>query len=183
MTKSLLFSPLELRGMRLRNRIVVSPMCQYTANVGRPVDWHQVHYGQLAVGGAGLVMLEATAIEARGRISHGDLGLWSDDQVASHARLVDLIRGGGAQPAVQLAHAGRKGSVHRPWDGGTPINDGNARPGEAPWQCVAPSALELLRLLARSQAGLGHFLHTQAARCVKRTGFNLWRRDILGLCV
>jgi len=138
-----LFSPFELRGMRLRNRVVVSPMCQYSAQAGQPVDWHQVHYGSLAVGGSGLVMVEATAVEARGRISHGDLGLWSDDHIAAHARLVELIRDGGAVPAIQLAHAGRKGSVHRPWDGGLPIDDGNALAGEAPWQCVAPSALAL----------------------------------------
>ena len=141
MTRSLLFSPFDLRAMRLRNRLVVSPMCQYSAVDGRPLDWHRIHYGKLAVGGAGLVIVEATAVEARGRISHGDLGLWSDDQVEAHARIVELVRAGGAQPAIQLAHAGRKGSVLRPWEGGAPITGENARPGEPPWRCVAPSAI------------------------------------------
>jgi len=137
---SKLFSALRIRDLEFRNRIVASPMCQYSARNGRAMDWHQVHYGKLAYGGAGLVMLEATAVEARGRISHGDLGIWDGNLIAPLARVAELIRGAGAVPGIQLAHAGRKGSTHRPWDGGTPVTMDNALGDEVPWTCIAPSA-------------------------------------------
>ena len=116
-----LFSPLALRSVTLRNRIAVSPMCQYSAADGRANDWHLVHLGARATGGAGLVVFEATAVEPRGRISPADLGLWEDGQVEPLARLVRFVEGQGAVAALQLAHAGRKASTAAPWDGGGPV--------------------------------------------------------------
>ncbi|WP_242341596.1 MULTISPECIES: NADH:flavin oxidoreductase/NADH oxidase [Anaeromyxobacter] len=131
-----LFSPLTLRSLTLRNRIAVSPMCQYSAVDGRANDWHLVHLGARAAGGAGLVMFEATAVEARGRISPADLGLWDDAQVEPLARIVRFIEGQGAASCLQLAHAGRKASTAPPWEGGAQL--GRSAGG---WQPVAPSAL------------------------------------------
>ena len=118
----MLFDPLPLRGLTLRNRIGVSPMCQYSSTDGFADDWHLVHLGSRAVGGAGLVMTEATAIEARGRISPEDLGIWKDEHVDALARITRFLRAHGAAPGIQLAHAGRKASVARPWDGGNPLS-------------------------------------------------------------
>ena len=132
-----LFSPLALRAVTLRNRIAVSPMCQYSATDGRADDWHLVHLGARAVGGAGLVVFEATAVEARGRISPADLGLWEDAQIEPLARVVRFVEAQGAAPALQLAHAGRKASVRPPWDaGGAPLS-----PAEGGWKTVGPSAI------------------------------------------
>jgi 2,4-dienoyl-CoA reductase-like NADH-dependent reductase (Old Yellow Enzyme family) len=117
-----LFDPLSLRSLALRNRIAVSPMCQYSAGPdGRATDWHLVHLGARAAGGAGLVLTEATAVEARGRISPADLGLWDDGQVEPLSRIVRFVREQGAAAGVQLAHAGRKACVRPPWEGGTPV--------------------------------------------------------------
>ena len=135
---SRLFSPLALRGVELRNRIAVSPMCQYSSPDGFATDWHFVHLGSRAVGGAGLVITEATAVTAEGRISPHDLGVWSDDHVAGLARCVAFIEGQGAVSGIQLAHAGRKASVARPWEGGRAIP-----PSEGGWQTVAPSAIPM----------------------------------------
>jgi 2,4-dienoyl-CoA reductase-like NADH-dependent reductase (Old Yellow Enzyme family) len=133
----MLLDPLTLRGVVLRNRIGVSPMCQYSAVEGRAGDWHLVHYGGLAQGGAGLVIFEASAVEARGRISPADLGLWEDGQVEPLRRIVRFVESQGAVPAVQLAHAGRKASVRPPWEqGGAPLP-----PGAGGWPLVAPSPL------------------------------------------
>jgi 2,4-dienoyl-CoA reductase-like NADH-dependent reductase (Old Yellow Enzyme family) len=133
----MLLAPLTLRGVTLRNRIGVSPMCQYSAVEGRAGDWHLVHYGGFATGGAGLVLFEATAVEARGRISAADLGLWEEAQVEPLARVVRFVESQGAVPALQLAHAGRKASVRAPWDqGGAPL-----QPGAGGWALVAPSAV------------------------------------------
>lgn len=131
-----LFQPLTFRGVTFRNRIAVSPMCQYSSEDGFANDWHVVHLGSRAVGGAGLVMTEAAAVEARGRISRNDLGIWDDRHVEPLARLTRLLRDHGAVPGIQLAHAGRKASVHRPWDGGAPLS-----PAEGAWETVAPSAI------------------------------------------
>jgi 2,4-dienoyl-CoA reductase-like NADH-dependent reductase (Old Yellow Enzyme family) len=132
-----LFSPLALRSVALRNRIAVSPMCQYSAADGRANDWHLVHLGGRAVGGAGLVVFEATGVEARGRISPADLGLWEDAQIEPLARIVRFVEAQGAAPALQLAHAGRKASVRPPWDsGGAPLPA-----AEGGWTTVAPSAI------------------------------------------
>ena len=132
----MLFQPFTLRSVTLRNRIGVSPMCQYSSTDGFADDWHLVHLGSRAVGGAGLVMAEATAVEARGRISPEDLGLWKDEHIEPLTRVTRFIRAQGAVPGLQLAHAGRKASVSRPWDGDKPL----APPaGWAP--IVAPSAI------------------------------------------
>ncbi len=132
----MLFDPFTLRGVTLRNRIGVSPMCQYSSTDGFADDWHLVHLGSRAVGGAGLVMAEATAVEARGRISPHDLGLWKDEQIEPLARVARFVRGQGAVAALQLAHAGRNASVTRPWDGDKPVG-----PPDGWTPIVAPSAL------------------------------------------
>ncbi len=131
-----LFDPLPLRSVSLRNRIAVSPMCQYSAEDGVPNDWHLVHLGARAVGGAGLVFTEATAVEPRGRISAADTGLWNDRQAEAWARVAHFVAAQGAAPGIQLAHAGRKASSARPWQGGGPV-----APESGGWETVAPSAL------------------------------------------
>jgi 2,4-dienoyl-CoA reductase-like NADH-dependent reductase (Old Yellow Enzyme family) len=136
----LLFSPLQLRDVVVRNRIVISPMCQYSAEDGFANDWHLVHAGKFAQGGAGIVFLEATAVLADGRITHGDLGLWCDEQTPALARIAAFIRSQGAVPAIQLGHAGRKSSMSRPWEGNGPLTPELIESGSVPWQTVAPSA-------------------------------------------
>jgi len=132
---SILFSPLSLRSITLRNRIFVSPMCQYSSRNGMPTDWHLVHLGSRAVGGAGLVMAEATAISPEGRISPDDMGIWSDAHAEAFVPICRFIKEQGAVPGIQLAHAGRKGSCALPWLGGSPL--GMEASG---WQTLAPSA-------------------------------------------
>jgi 2,4-dienoyl-CoA reductase-like NADH-dependent reductase (Old Yellow Enzyme family) len=118
MSESHLFSPLELRSVVLRNRIAVSPMCQYSSEDGFASDWHLVHLGSRAVGGAGLVIAEASAVEPRGRISPADLGIWKDEHIAPLARIASFLRAQGCAAGIQLAHAGRKASTAVPWKGG-----------------------------------------------------------------
>lgn len=133
---SRLFEPLTLRGATARNRVWVAPMCQYSATDGMPEDWHLVHLGARAVGGAGVVLTEATAVSPEGRISPHDVGIWTDEQAAAWARIVSFVQAQGALAGVQLAHAGRKGSSHRPWEGpgAVPVEAGG-------WVPVGPSAL------------------------------------------
>jgi 2,4-dienoyl-CoA reductase-like NADH-dependent reductase (Old Yellow Enzyme family) len=138
---SLLFAPATLRGVTLRNRVVISPMCQYSAQEGMPNDWHFAHLAKFATGGAGLVFTEAAAIERNGRITYGDLGIWSDAQVPGLARITAFLKAQGAVPAIQLAHAGRKASMQRPWHGNGPMDDSDRARGEHVWQVVAPSAV------------------------------------------
>lgn len=138
--KSRLFSPLGLRDVTLRNRTVVSPMCQYSATDGIANDWHLVHLGQFAAGGFGLVFTEATAVLPEGRITHGDLGLWSDAQVAPLRRIVDFLHAQGAKSGVQLAHAGRKASMQRPWFGNAALGPDDVARGDHPWPIVGPVA-------------------------------------------
>jgi len=133
---TLLFSPLCLRELEFKNRIFVSPMCQYSCIDGMPTDWHLVHLGSRAVGGAGLVMVEATAVVPEGRISPNDTGIWSDGHVAAFQRIAAFISAQGSVPGLQIAHAGRKASTDRPWQGGTPL-----KPGNGGWQPLAPSAI------------------------------------------
>ncbi|HVY05341.1 MAG TPA: NADH:flavin oxidoreductase/NADH oxidase [Burkholderiales bacterium] len=142
-TTPLLFSPLTLRGVTLKNRVVISPMCQYSARNGFADDWHFVHLGKMATGGAGLIFTEAAAIEPEGRITHGDLGIWSDDHIAPLKRITDFIKANGSVPAIQLAHAGRKASMQRPWHGNGPINDSDRARGEDTWRTIAPSAIAM----------------------------------------
>lgn len=131
-----LFEPLTQRGVTLRNRIGVSPMCMYSAQDGFANDWHLVHLGARAAGGVGLVMVEATGVEARGRISPFDVGLWSDAHIEPLARVARFVASQGAVPAVQLAHAGRKAGTARPWDGGRPLSD-----EDGGWQPVGASPI------------------------------------------
>ena len=137
-----LFSPLTLRSCILQNRIVISPMQQYAADDGgTPNDFHLQHYGRLGLGGAGLVFTEALAITQQGRVTHHDLGIWTDDHVEPLKAIVGAIRRGGAVPATQLIHAGRKGSVSRPWEGYAPLGTAAATTYDQPWMTVAASAL------------------------------------------
>lgn len=131
-----LFTPLKLRDVTLRNRVGVSPMCQYSSEDGFANDWHLVHLGSRAVGGAGLVIAEATAVEPRGRISPNDLGIWSDEHIEPLARITRFIREHGAVAGIQLGHSGRKGSTARPWENRKPLT-----PGEGGWTPVAPSPI------------------------------------------
>jgi 2,4-dienoyl-CoA reductase-like NADH-dependent reductase (Old Yellow Enzyme family) len=140
MTTALLFQPLELRGVRLRNRIVISPMCQYSAHDGMVADWHLVHLGKFAQGGAGAVFVEATAVERRGRITHGDTGIWDDAHIPGLRRIAAFVKEQGAVPAVQLAHAGRKASMARPWYGNGPLTHADLDRGDKPWSTIAPTA-------------------------------------------
>ncbi len=131
-----LFTPLTIREVTFRNRIAVSPMCQNSSQDGFASDWHLVHLGSRAVGGAALVMTEAAAVEPRGRISPQDLGVWKDQHIEFLARIARFVRQQGAVPGIQIAHAGRKGSTRRPWEGAGPVarEDGG-------WQPVGPSAV------------------------------------------
>src|SRR5262245_17600669 len=126
---SALFAPLAVRGITFRNRIAVSPMCQYSSEDGFADDWHLVHLGSRAVGGAGLVMAEAAAVEPLGRISPWDLGIWKDEQTEFLVRIARFVNRQGSAAGVQIAHAGRKASVRRPWEGGATIP-----PAEGGWQ-------------------------------------------------
>jgi len=132
-----LVSPLKIRDVVVRNRIVVSPMCQYCAEDGLASDWHLVHLGSRAVGGAGMVFVEATAVTPEGRISPGDMGIWSEGHVEPLARIARFVTSQGAVPAIQLAHAGRKGSCEAPWKGGARIKTKEA----GGWTVLAPSAI------------------------------------------
>ena len=136
-----LFQPLALRGVTLKNRIVVSPMCQYSALDGQINDWHRGHHTTLARGGVGLVIVEATAVEERGRITHGDTGLWNDDQFAGLAEIAAIIARHGATPGIQIGHAGRKASTQRPWNGLSALTDKDIAEGDVPWEVVGPSAI------------------------------------------
>ncbi len=132
-----LFDALEIRGLSLPSRVLVSPMCQYSSRDGFANDWHLVHLGSRAVGGAAIVFTEATAVTAEGRISPEDLGIWQDAHVEFLARIVQFVHGQGVHAGMQLAHAGRKASTYRPWAGAA----GSVPASEGGWQAVAPSAL------------------------------------------
>lgn len=133
----MLFSSLSLRNIQLKNRLVVSPMCQYSSEDGFANDWHLVHLGSRAVGGAGLIISEAAAVSPEGRITPDDLGIWKDEHIAGLQRITQFIRQNGSVAGIQLAHAGRKASHRRPWEGGTGIFPTEPRG----WQTVAPSAI------------------------------------------
>jgi 2,4-dienoyl-CoA reductase-like NADH-dependent reductase (Old Yellow Enzyme family) len=129
-----LLSPLTIRGLTLRNRIAMSPMCQSVADDGLADDWHLVHLGSRAVGGVGLVVVEATAVTPEGRITPGDLGLWDKHHAEPLARIARFVKTQGAAGGIQLAHAGRKASCDVPWRGGRPLNE-----GQGAWPVVGPS--------------------------------------------
>lgn len=132
-----LFDPFTLKDVTLKNRIAVSPMCQYSADDGVPNDWHAVHLASLARGGSGLVVVEATAVSPEGRITPGCLGLWNDAQAEAMADIVRRIEAGGAVPGIQIGHAGRKASANRPWEGDDHIAEDDPRG----WETIAPSAI------------------------------------------
>lgn len=134
---SALFQPFKLKDITLRNRIAVPPMCQYSATDGRVNDWHQVHLAGLARGGAGLVVVEATAVAPEGRITPGCTGIWNDELGQAFVPIVQAIKAAGAVPGIQIAHAGRKASANRPWEGDDHIPEGDPRG----WQTIAPSAV------------------------------------------
>src|SRR5580704_9206609 len=133
---SQLFTPLWIRDISFNNRIVVSPMCQYSSRDGMADDWHLVHLGSRAVGGAGLIFTEAAAVSPEGRISPSDLGIWKDEHIEGLRRIVKFVRGQGSEIGIQLAHAGRKASVREPWNGNKLVKE-----EEGGWQMVAPSAI------------------------------------------
>lgn len=142
-----LFSPLALRDVTIPNRVGVSPMCMYACRDGFVTDFHVAHLGRFALGGAGVVIAEATAIHPQGRISHHDAGLWSDEHIPAWRRIADLVTASGSVPGVQLGHAGRRAAVREPWRAGAPLDDEDAAIGFGPWSLVAPTALP---------AGSGH---------------------------
>jgi 2,4-dienoyl-CoA reductase-like NADH-dependent reductase (Old Yellow Enzyme family) len=171
---SALFSPISLRGLSVSNRIVVSPMCQYVADHGKATAWHTVHLGGLALSGAGLLFIEATAVEAPGRITPGDLGLWDDETETALKPVLAAVRKVSKTPVVmQLAHAGRKASSHVPWEGGhaIPLSEGG-------WQTFAPSAIPQMEgdhpPLALDAAGLARIrdAFAAAAKRAERLGLD-----------
>jgi 2,4-dienoyl-CoA reductase-like NADH-dependent reductase (Old Yellow Enzyme family) len=171
---SALFSPFSMRGLRLANRIVVSPMCQYSAEGGMPNTWHLIHLGHLAISGAGMLCTEGTAVEPAGRITPSDLGLWDDDTEASFKPVLEAIRKySKIAVTIQLAHAGRKGSSRVPWEGGAqiPLSEGG-------WLTYAPSALEHkpgeAKPLALDAAGMAHIRNAfaEAAKRAHRLGID-----------
>jgi 2,4-dienoyl-CoA reductase-like NADH-dependent reductase (Old Yellow Enzyme family) len=131
-----LFQPLTVRSITLRNRIGMSPMCQYSATDGMASDWHLVHYGSRAAGGAGLVIVEATAVAPEGRITPGCLGLWNESQIAPLARIAQFVKSQGAVAGIQIGHAGRKASAGRPWEGEAQLSE-----AQGGWPTIAPSAI------------------------------------------
>jgi 2,4-dienoyl-CoA reductase-like NADH-dependent reductase (Old Yellow Enzyme family) len=169
-----LLSPLSIRGLQLCNRIVMSPMCQYSANEGMASDWHLVHLGSRAAGGVSLVMVEATAVTRDGRISPGDMGIWTDAHAEPLARIVTFIRSQGTAVGIQLAHAGRKASHDLPWHGG-----GTLKPGQGGWNVIGPSPIPFDDAdpppLALDEAGIHGIIDAfeAAARRALSAGFQL----------
>jgi 2,4-dienoyl-CoA reductase-like NADH-dependent reductase (Old Yellow Enzyme family) len=179
LSSPVLLSPLTVGDLTLKNRIVVSPMCQYSAIDGVVTDWHLVHLGRFALGGAALVFVEATGVEARGRISPGDVGIWNDDQARALARIAEFLKANGAAAGIQLAHAGRKGSTRRPWDGGVELNAEDAAKGEPAWETLGPSAVRFADTYplpkAMSTADMGEVIvaFREATRRALDAGFDV----------
>ncbi len=174
MSKPRLFEPLTVGGLTLTNRIVIAPMCQYSAVDGCMTDWHTIHLGHLALSGAGVLVIEATAVTPDGRISHGDVGLWDDRSEAAMAQVLARVRAHSDMPiAIQLAHAGRKASTELPWRGGKQIAPGSANG----WQTVAPSALPFAEgenpPLALDRAGLRAIADAFAAAATRAARLDL----------
>ena len=169
---ALLFDPLPIRGITLSNRIVVSPMCEYSSQDGFANDWHLVHIGSRAVGGAALVFMEASAVTPEGRISPEDLGIWKDAHIEFLSRIVRFVKNHGVVPGMQIAHAGRKGSTQRPWEGASAVSIANGG-----WVPLAPSAVAYSDKYpmpeALSKEGIRRIVDAfgQAARRAKEAGF------------
>lgn len=174
-----LLSSVSLREVPLRNRIVISPMCMYSADAGMADDFHLAHYARFGLGGAGLVMLEATAVIPDGRISHGDLGIWSDEHIEPLKRIVDLLKRLGAAVGIQLCHAGRKAARQRPWQGNGPIGESDAARGERPWPLTSASAFamgsgyQLPAEISRSEMERIRDAFVAAARRADAAGFDV----------
>jgi 2,4-dienoyl-CoA reductase-like NADH-dependent reductase (Old Yellow Enzyme family) len=171
--RDLLFEPLRLRGVELPNRVALSPMCQYSAEDGLPSDWHLRHYAERAIGGAGLVVVEATAVLPEGRITPGDLGIWDDEHAEALGKIARTIKTCGAVAGIQIAHAGRKASTARPWEGGAWLP-----PNEGGWATAAPSALAFGAYAAPKaldEKGIGAVIaaFAAAARRAVAAGFDL----------
>ncbi len=137
----LLFTKKQIRDITLKNRVAIAPMCNYSAKDGFANDWHLVHLGKFAQGGAGLVFTEATAVQSTGRITHGDLGIWKDDHIPGLKKISEFIKSQNSIPGIQLAHAGRKASMQRPWHGNGPLDNTDQSRGENNWEIDAPSAI------------------------------------------
>src|SRR6185312_6627944 len=163
-----LFDPLSIRGITLPNRIAVSPMCQYSSTDGFANDWHLVHQGSRAVGGAGLVFTEATAVLPEGRITPQDMGIWKDAHVEFLSRITQFLINHGSVPGMQIAHAGRKGSTQKPWVGSSKLS-----PEEGAWVPVAPSAIAYSEQYPMPQA-----LTTQGIRDVVQAFGQAARRSL-----
>lgn len=177
----MLFSPLDLRSVRLKNRVVVAPMHQYSAVYGFATDWHLVNAGKFAAGGAGLVMMESTKVERRGCGTIGDLGLWKDEFVAPLRRIVDFIKSHGAVAGIQIGHSGRKAKLQRPWEGSKPLltNPGLDEADWEAWELVGPSALPasesgpVPRALTTAEVGELVQAWGAAARRANEAGFDV----------
>jgi 2,4-dienoyl-CoA reductase-like NADH-dependent reductase (Old Yellow Enzyme family) len=154
-----LFSPFTLKGVTLRNRIAVSPMCQYSAVNGLLNEWHQVHYAGLARGGAGVVVVEATGVAPEGRITPGCTGIWTDEHAAKFEPIVQSIEAAGAVPGLQLAHAGRKASANRPWEGDDHIPEDHPES----WQPVAPGRTSYRSIRTSARMSMAVRLRTEPA--------------------
>ena len=139
MSKPLLFTPMDVRGVTLKNRVMISPMANYSAEDGVVTDWHLAHLGRFAIGGAGVVIAEATAVTREGRITNGCAGLWDDKHIAPWKRCADFIRAQGAVPGIQIGHGGRKASMQRAFDGNGPLTEADLARGEEQWQPVGPT--------------------------------------------
>ncbi len=175
----MIFDKIELRGVTAKNRIVISPMCQYSARDGHITDWHLVHLGKFAQGGAGIVFLEATAVEKRGRITHGDTGIWDDAHIQGLTRIASFIKEQKAVPAIQLAHAGRKASMARPWYGNGPLTQADLDRGDKPWSTVAPSETPIdpswiaPRAFAKGDFQVVLNAYREATRRARAAGFDI----------
>lgn len=178
-TRPSLFEPLQLRGLRLKNRIVISPMCQHAADRGCATSWHLVHLGKFALGGAGLILTESTAVDPRGRIGTADLGLWDDAQIEPLKQVVDFVHANGAAIGVQLAHAGRKSGSQPLWEGGAAIDPADMAKDPEPWERLGPSALPAgpgwSTPAALDEAGIEQVIRSFAAatRRAERAGFDV----------
>ncbi|WP_108879402.1 oxidoreductase [Anderseniella sp. Alg231-50] len=150
-----LFSPCTIKQVTLANRVVIAPMCQYSAQDGLFADWHFANYSKYALGRPGAIILEASAVQDIGRITHGDLGIWSDTHADAMRGIVDFIKGQGAVPGIQIGHAGRKACIQRPWHGNGALDETDAARGETAWQVIGPSPLPAGRgwLVPREMSG------------------------------
>jgi 2,4-dienoyl-CoA reductase-like NADH-dependent reductase (Old Yellow Enzyme family) len=179
MADPLLFTPMRLRDVGLKNRVVIAPMHQYSAVKGFATDWHLMNAGRFAAGGAGLVIMESTKVERRGCGTVGDLGIWQDEFVPGLRRCVDFIRQNGAVPGIQLGHSGRKARRFRPWEGGAPLEPSSEIDDWGAWELVAPSALQspetepVPRALTRDEIPKLVDAWAQAARRADEAGFDV----------